>query len=324
MTKPAILLMSFGTPSDVSQLTSFYRRIQHGRYPQSKLINRIAQRYEMMGGLEYFSTIAYQQGAGIAASLKNAGVHCPISMGFLHATPSIESRVKDLIDADVTEIYGFPLCTYYSNFQSEFYHRAALSEINSGSSIFYHRVNGLWNQPALLSYWQEQLVAAKRRHPWKKEDTQFLFIADAMPKKISKSDPYRHSVELNARRITNNLGLTKEQYAIGWISSPKIFQTDRFATAELRKTVRRQIVNRHAKTLVVVPIGFLSDSLVLDYDICVELRKYVNSFGASMVQLPVPNASQDLIKAVTHKLILSMDHHSIYDSKDDMAINENQ
>lgn len=315
MTKPAILLMSFGLPSDINQLTTYYRRIQHGRFAKRQAIRRIAQKYEMLGGIDYFSSISYQQGAGVAALLHHLGIHCPISLAFLHTQPSIESRIKILADSGVTDIYGLPMCTYYANCQTEEYHRVVTKTLKDYPGITYHRLNGLWNQPSLLAYWQDQLIAAKRRHPWKKEDTQLLFIADELPKRGSANDPYRHSVELNARRISHMLGLTQEQYSIGWVRGSQSFINNNPLPHSLKQTVRHQVINRNGKTIVVVPVGFLADSLILDYDVCVTLRQFIQSLGASMVQLPVPNASSDLIKAIAHKLILAMDHRAINGAK---------
>lgn len=311
MIKPAILLMSFGTPAKASQLPNYYRRIQHGRYPHQRVIRRIAKYYQLTGGIEYFAEINYQQGAAVAAMLSEAGIHCPIALGFLHVTPSIEAKVRELVEAGVTDIYGLPLMPYYSNYQSEAYHRAVVNELRKFSGITYHRVNGLWNQPALLTYWQDQLIAAKRRHPWQAEKTQFLFIADALPRRVGGADPYRHSVELNARRISHMLGLTGEQYAIGWVHSPRIFQPDRSKVKPIEKQIKHLVGKRHASTIVVVPIGFLTDSLLLDYDVCIKLRQFVMDLGASMIQLPVPNASPELIKAITDKLILSLDQAAL-------------
>lgn len=310
MSKPAILLMSFGMPSDVKQLTSYCKRIQHGQFPHEKVVKRLAQRYEMLGGIDYFATIAYQQGVGVAAKLHQLGVRCPISLGFLHTRPSIQSQVRALASDGVTDIYGLPMSPYYSNLLTEDYHRKVTATLKKFPGVIYHRVNGLWNQPALLSYWQDQLIAAKQRHPWQKDDTQFLFLADQGPRRLSRNDPYRHSVELNARRISHMLDITWQQYEIGWVQSSLMLSGAVSLPKNLKLAVTRQ-AQHGAKNIVVVPIGFLSDSLLLDYDVRVLLGKFVKDLGSSMVQLPVPNAGPDLVKAVAQKLIFAMDQYPL-------------
>ncbi len=89
-----VLVMSYGTPRDRSDIEAYYTDIRRGRPPTPELLADLVRRYDAIGGTFPLQAITAAQAAAIADGLGEGFV---VRLGTKHSHPSVEDGVDALV-----------------------------------------------------------------------------------------------------------------------------------------------------------------------------------------------------------------------------------
>jgi ferrochelatase len=285
-----VLVMAHGTPSDPDQIESFYTAIRRGRPPTPELLAELTGRYEALGGVSPLAERTRSQVDGLAAALESADPgRYLVRYGTKYAVPTIEDGMASLIQAGVDSVVGIVLTPHQSSLGSgQYFQRAEAAVSNSVEFtpvMSWHRAPGF---PELLaertrSVLEQESGGAEGR-------TAVFFTAHSLPERVvAEGDPYPDQVGESAADIAAILGLDGRpdvDWGTAWQSAGRT--ADPWIGPDLLEEIRR-VASTGVGTVVVCPVGFVSDHLEVLYDLDIEAAAVAREAGVIFARTPSLN-----------------------------------
>lgn len=297
--KIAVLLMSFGTPYNESDLSAYYTHIRHGHAPSAQLTEDLKARYQAIGGLSPLAKITQDLVAGVTEALTQRHPGVKVYLGLRHIHPFIEDVMAQIVSDGYTEIYGLPLAAHYSTFTAKDYHQTAEDAISMLPGVHYHALNGFWQDLGLMTFWANQLRNQVKLHQSQK--TRVIFSAHSLPlKTVEAGDHYRDEVSENAAQIAQIAKVQSNDYLIGWQSAGRT--KDPWIGPDFLELAADLVKNQSVQTILSAPIGFINNNLEINYDVDIELRETIEAAGGTLIRLDMPNAAPQLTTAIARKI----------------------
>ncbi|HEX3459913.1 MAG TPA: ferrochelatase [Acidimicrobiales bacterium] len=283
-----VLVMAHGTPGTPEEIEPFYTSIRRGRPPTPELLADLVRRYDAIGGISPLAERTRRQVDGLAAVLEASSPgQFVVRYGAKHTSPRIEDAVSALHGQQVSRIIGVVLTPHQSSLGSgEYFRRAA--EAAAGTeppSEFvgipsWHRAPGLAELlAARTATVLSELTPDQRRHP------AVFFTAHSLPEKaLADGDPYSDQVHQSASDIAELLGFDAApdiDWGVAWQSPGKT--ADPWMGPDLLSEIRR-VAGLGATSVVVCPVGFVSDHLEILFDLDIEAAEVARSAGLAFAR----------------------------------------
>jgi ferrochelatase len=286
-----VLVMAHGTPGTPEEIEPFYTSIRRGRPPTPELLTDLVKRYDAIGGISPLAERTRRQVDGLAAALEASSPgQFVVRYGAKHTFPRIEDGVSALHAEPVSRIVGIVLTPHQSSLGSgEYFRRAAEAAAATDPRLDFvgipswHRAPGL---AALLA--TRTTTALAELTPEQRQRPSVFFTAHSLPEKaLSEGDPYAEQVHQSASDVAELLGLdpaggstcgptggstgptdrSGTEWGVAWQSPGKT--ADPWMGPDLLSEIRRVAANG-ATSVVVCPVGFVSDHLEILFDLDIE------------------------------------------------------
>ncbi len=283
-----VLVMAHGTPSDAADIESFYTSIRRGRPPTPELLAELVGRYEAIGGTSPLAERTRAQVEGVAAALETAAPgRYVVRYGAKHTSPSVEDGLGQLVDAGVDRAVALVLTPHQSSLGSGEYIRRArqAASLTAGPLTLFpvpswHRAPGL---AALLA--DRTRAALDSVDPGDATRTAVFFTAHSLPVRVvAEGDPYPEQVRESASDIAAILGLDDDpgvSWGVAWQSAGRT--PDPWIGPDLLAEIRRAAAEG-VTSVVVCPVGFVSDHLEVLYDLDIEAFDVARSAGVAFTR----------------------------------------
>jgi protoporphyrin/coproporphyrin ferrochelatase len=272
-----VLVMAHGTPATPTGIEDFYTAIRRGRPPKPELLDELVGRYEAIGGTSPLTERTRAQVAGLAAALEAvAPGEFLVRYGAKFTSPTIEDGVAELAGSGVTRAIGIVLTPHQSSLGSGEYFRRAGDAATAASPRVgftpvhsWHRAGGL---ARLLA--DRTAVAMASLRPQEQSRTAVFFTAHSLPSRVvAEGDPYPDQVEESAADIAALLALDETpglSWGVAWQSAGRT--PDPWLGPDLLVEIPR-VAGEGATSVVVCPVGFVSDHLEVLYDLDIEAAR---------------------------------------------------
>jgi protoporphyrin/coproporphyrin ferrochelatase len=288
-----VLVMAHGTPPTPEDIEPFYTSIRRGRPPTPELLAELVGRYQAIGGISPLTERTRAQVEGLASALEAAAPgEYLVRFGAKYASPTIEEGMASLADAGADRVIAIVLTPHQSSLGSgEYFRRArqamamAPAPVALATVPSWHRADGLAEllagrtRAAMAS-----LDAEARRRP------AVFFTAHSLPQRVvAEGDPYPGQVGESASDIAALLGLDDVpglSWGVAWQSAGRT--SEEWIGPELLLEIRRA-ATEGATSVVVCPVGFVSDHLEILYDLDIEARQVARSLGMAFTRTPSLN-----------------------------------
>jgi protoporphyrin/coproporphyrin ferrochelatase len=287
MTDPVgVLVMAHGTPSRRQDIAPFYTRIRRGRPPSPEQLAELEGRYAAIGGLSPLTERTLAQVDAVRAELEQrAPGHYVVAYGAKHTEPLIEEAAASLLATGAPAVIGVVLTPHGSSMGSQEYVERA--ETALGAAATFIAVPPWYAEPDLVALLAERVTdalgslganAANNRTP-------VVFTAHSLPERVrQQGDTYPEQLEESARLVAAAAGISRWQVA--WQSAGRT--PEPWLGPDIRDVVRRLAAAQRgggadgpegADSVVVCPIGFVTDHLEVLYDLDVELAAVAAEVG---------------------------------------------
>ena len=288
-----VLVMAHGTPSTLEGIEPFYTAIRHGRPPTPELLDALVGRYQAIGGTSPLTERTRAQVDGVAAALEaGAPGRFVVRSGAKYVSPTIEEGIDELAGAGVGRAIGIVLTPHQSSLGSGEYVRRAAEAAASASPPLgftpvtsWHRTDGFAELLAERTRSTLSSVRALRQGP-----TAVFFTAHSLPlRTVAEGDPYPAQVAETAADVAGLLGLDAVpdlRWGVAWQSAGRT--ADPWIGPELLLEMKR-VAEDGAASVVVCPVGFVSDHLEVLYDLDIEARSLADSLGMLFARTPSLN-----------------------------------
>jgi ferrochelatase len=263
-----VLLVGFGGPEAMGAVPAFVESVL-GRTPPPHVTPAVLDRYRAIGGGSPLPATTRRQAELLASELERRGQRTVVRVGMLHARPTIVEAAAAIRSNGAGQVTVLSLAPYRCEVSTDAYEAAAQRELGDDIEL---RFVPDWNLAggyidALSSMLSDSLDAAP-------SDTPVVFTAHSLPQRmIDQGDPYADQLMATARAVADRLGLT------GWSLA---YQSVSAAAREpwLGPAVEEmldQLAAAGAESVMVDPIGFLSDHVETLYDNDIEHRAYAEA-----------------------------------------------
>lgn len=294
-TMKGLLLLAFGGPRSLDEVEPFLLRLMKGRRPSQEQLERVKERYRLIGGASPLPQWTRLQAEALEATLRLRGHPIKAYVAMRYSPPFIEEAVREMLRDEVAEVFALPMTPLRSRGTTGAYfeelRRACTAE---KASLTIHEVEGWHTDPGFLKAVCERVRAVLATFPpEEREKVHLLFTAHSLPVSLVENDPYREDLEGSAKAVVA---------AMGWPRWSVAFQSKGLGGGEwlgpLAEEALENLSAKGVRNVLVVPIGFVCDHIEILYDIDVVLRKRACSLGMTLRRVPSLNASEPFIGAL--------------------------
>lgn len=285
--KIGVLVMSYGTPESMEQIEAYYTHIRRGHPPSAEQLAELTERYEtIVGGVfplrENTNLQVRELENFLNEGQQSFEYHC--YQGLKHASPFIEDGIEQMAKDGITRGVGVVLAPHYSIMSVGGYiERAKKKSAELGVDLAF--VESYHLHPQLLLALTQRVKAALTKFT-DIEQVHVLFSAHSLPEKILEmNDPYVDQLLASSQAVAEQAGVSKWQFA--WQSA------GRTAVPWLGPDITEVLKELHhngVKSVLICPIGFVSDHLEVLYDIDIECKAIGKELGMHIERTESLNA----------------------------------
>ena len=274
----AVVLMAYGSPDRLADVPAYYSDIRGGRPIAPEHLEDLVDRYRRLG-VEGSNPLNEITEATRAALERELGL--PVYTGMKHWTPRIADAAERAAAAD--RVVGLVLAPHYSALSIAGY-REQLDRALAGRA-----------ELRFVESWHDDdgfvdVLAEKVRGT----EAHVVFTAHSLPARIIEmGDPYRDQLLETARLVAERAGVTDWSFS---------FQSES-PTGEpwLGPDILDHLRDLHeqgVRTVLVCPVGFVSDHLEIRWDIDVEAVELARDLGLDLARIEMPNDEPAFVSAL--------------------------
>jgi ferrochelatase len=307
-----ILMMAYGGPDSLESVEPYLLDVRGGRPTSPELIEEIRHRYEVIGGKSPLLDITRQQAQALEDYL-NAKSDSPykVFVGMRHWYPYIRETVANMAAAGITNIITICMTPFFSRMSTGAYYdhleRAIAEQTNypdwqnnlSITKIGAWYTHSLFHKAIATNIKESLLIATEKGLP----PPTVLFTAHSLPAILAEQgDPYAEQFAHLATLVAEEAGLHLSQYEYCFQSAGA--QNTRWLGPSLEETLEK--FSKIGKgSVLIAPIGFLSDHVEVLFDIDVEAMQLASQLNLHLMRSSSPNDHPLFIKALANIIIES-------------------
>ncbi len=298
-----VLLMAYGSPDNIEDVEAYYTHIRRGRKPSEEQLADLVGRYEKIGGSQ-LNRITFAVAEAMQARLNDGEADAQdgsernfrVYVGMKHWHPYIADTVDTMAGDGVKRAVAMVLTPQYSKMSVGEYLRTA-RERATEHGIELIDVHQWWDERGYIDFMADRVKEALARfNESDRSQVHAVFTAHSLPERILQwDDPYPKQLLQTSEAISAAAGVHSWHFAYQsashtgepWLGPDVLEKLE-----ELRKSGVRSVL--------VCPVGFVSDHLEVRYDIDVEAAEKAKELDMHLERTASPNDHAAFVDALTH------------------------
>jgi protoporphyrin/coproporphyrin ferrochelatase len=276
----AVVLMAYGSPERLADVPAYYSDIRGGRPIAPEHLDDLVERYRRLGieDSSPLNAITEQTRAALERELE-----LPVFTGMKHWTPRIGDAAEAALVAGAETIVGLVLAPHYSTLSIQGYREQLEGALDGRAELRF--VDSWHNEPGFVD-----LLAAKIRGT----DAHVVFTAHSLPARILEAgDPYKEQLLETSRLVAEAAGTENWSFSFQsesptgepWLG-PDIL--------DHLRTLHEQGV----ESVLICPVGFVSDHLEIRWDLDVEATGLAQELGLRLERIEMPNDDPAFVRTL--------------------------
>ena len=306
MAYDAFLLVSFGGPEGPDDVMPFLRNVTRGRGIPDERLAEVATHYQHFGGVSPINGQCRDLLAAIGASLGDAGIDLPLYWGNRNWAPYLADTVRRMRDDGVRRALAFVTSPYGSFSSCRQYLddiEAARATVGPDAPII-DKIRHYHDHPGHIRAHVDAVGAALATLPAERRPTtRIAFTAHSIPASMAASsgpgggtDRYRTPTPRGCRardgrgRCRTSAGTSCGRAAPG---RRRCRGWNRTSTHHLRR-----LADDGVTSVLVSPIGFISDHLEVAWDLDHEAAETAKELGLDFVRAATPGVHPSFVDMI--------------------------
>jgi len=292
----ALLLLAFGGPRSLDEVEFLLIRLFQGRKPSAEQIERVKERYRLIGGFSPLLKITQDQAKGLEEELKKRGYSFKSYVGMRYGHPLIEETLKEVLHDGIMEIIALPMAPFQSRASTGAY----IEEVNRvkknlDKEVSLSFVVGWYLHPLFLEAVRERIrEGLKGFDEEERKRVHLLFTAHSLPKSIVEKDPYAKEIEASIKGVLEGL----EPFPWHMAYQSKGGGPEEWVEPDV-ESILEELSKNKIREVLIVPIGFVSDHIEILYDIDILYQDKAKLLGMQLKRAPSLNFSKRFIEALS-------------------------
>lgn len=295
----ALLWVSFGGPEGPDEVLPFLENVVEGRDVPPERLAAVAEHYHQHGGR---SPISAQNRALIAALRERFaadGPDLPILFGNRNWDPLLADALRDAEAAGHRRLLAFVTSAYSSYSGCRQYREDMARAVQvAGVDIEIDKVRVYFNHPGFIAAQAHRVRTALQQLPGDRR-ARLVFVTHSIPLLMARHCDYAMQHYEASRLVAEDVATDA-----GWDGGWDLVYCSRSGPPQvpwLEPDIGDHLEALHARgtrTVVVVPIGFVSDHMEVIHDLDVEAREVAEGLGMTMARAGTVGTHPDFVDAV--------------------------
>lgn len=267
----ALLIVAFGGPEGPDDVMPFLENVVRGRnVPRDRLL-AVAEHYHHFGGVSPINAQVRQLIAALRPELDHHGIPLPIYWGNRNWRPLLTDSLSEMTRAGVRRALAFVVSAYssYSGCRQYRENIAAAQSAAGPAAPAVDKLRAFYNHPDFIAANADRLATALAQlDPEERAAAHVAFTAHSLPLPLAQTSDYQRQLEETARLVAAECHIPGDRWNLVFQS-----RSGRPQDPWLEPDIVDHLQALHtagATSVVVAPVGFLSDHLEVLYDLDVE------------------------------------------------------
>jgi ferrochelatase len=302
----ALLLVSFGGPEKPEDVVPFLENVTRGRGIPPERLEEVGEHYFLFGGRSPINDLNRALLAAIRADLAEHGVEVPVYWGNRNWDPYLTDAVAEMRADGVTRAACFTTSAY-SSYSSCRQYRENLADAVAavdGAPVL-DRLRSYWNHPGFVDPVVDAVVDGVRD----REGARIVFVTHSVPESMNSGSGPQGGAYLSqhrtvsayvAHRVAEVTGRQHEHDLVFCSRSgpPQVPWLEPDVNDHLEKLAAEGV-----RSVVLVPIGFVSDHMEVVYDLDTEALQTAERLGLDAVRVATPGSDPRFVAMVRDLLL---------------------
>ncbi len=295
--KTAFVLLAFGGADSVENCESFLKNIFKGRPLSAEVIEKIRERYKLIGGSSPLLDITRAQADAIRTTLKSQwGIDYKGYVGMRFWHPFIKDTLREMAADGVERALAVIMSPFTTLATSGGYNddvAVAVKELGAGMRVEF--IKNWHLRPLFIKALIENLEIELKRFENKK-DALVIFSSHSIPMTALEGDSYEMQVHQTVDRVVEKTGVDYKTAYQSRGAGPRDW---------MGPSVEEAIESAHKmgkKGVVIVPLGFAADHVETLYDIDILFKGCAESKGLYFARTASMNANEKLMWALSEMI----------------------
>ncbi len=270
----AILIVSFGGPEAPDEVVPFLENVTRGRGIPKERLEQVGEHYFMFGGKSPINDQCRDLIAKLEPVLADAGIDLPVYWGNRNWRPMLTDTVQQMADDGITNAIAFVTSATSSYSGCRQYREdieRARAEVGESAPVI-HKIRQYYDHPGFIEPMIDHVKASLADVG---EDARLVFTAHSIPISMSSTSDYVAQLTEASRLVADAVG--RDDFDLVWQSRsgpPHIPWLD--------PDINDHLEALHAEgveSVVVTPIGFISDHMEVMFDLDTEAKATAERLG---------------------------------------------
>ncbi|NMM22070.1 MAG: ferrochelatase [Phycicoccus sp.] len=311
-----ILLLSFGGPEKPDDVMPFLRTVTAGRGIPDERLAAVAEHYYSFGGKSPINDQNRALLGALRSELDRREVATPLLWGNRNFHPFVTDTLREAHEAGMRRVLTI-ITSAYSSYSSCRQYREDLAAAvqtlaDEGREIEVDKVRPYFNHPGFSRVNARHVTEAVRalgrsEQAGSDEEVRLVFVTHSIPEGIDdtsgpgdgEGNAYRRQHLALAAAITEEVnatlsrGLDHELVYCSRSGPP----SQPWLEPDVNDALRA-LVGEGVKTVVVAPIGFVSDHMEVRFDLDTEAAQTAADVGLEMVRVPTVGTDPEFVSGL--------------------------
>jgi protoporphyrin/coproporphyrin ferrochelatase len=308
----ALLLVSFGGPERRADVLPFLANVTGGRGIPPDRLAEVADHYYGVGGRSPINDQCRALIEAVRADFDRSGLDLPIYWGNRNWHPFLADTLQTMADDGIRRAACF-VTSAYASYSGCRQYRENLFEAAvavTGQPPRLDRLRHYYNHPGFVSAFVDSTVAALRRLPAESQPgARLVFVTHSLPTAMAATSGPRGGAYVAQHLEAARLVAAGVAGAVGHEPGWELVYCSRSGsprTPWLEPDVNdhlERLAGEGAGSVVVIPLGFVSDHMEVLYDLDTEAAATAARLGLRMQRAAAPGTSPGFV-AMLRELLL--------------------
>ena len=281
----SIVLISFGGPEGPDDVIPFLENVTAGRGVPRERLAEVGEQYAQFGGVSPINEQNRALIAALRAELDSAGIDLPIWFGNRNWHPMLGDTVAEMIEAGHRRALGI-VTSAFGSYSGCRQYREDIAAATEGTELTIDKAPQYWRHPGFLEPMAERVRDALAELGDAAGEARLVFTAHSIPTAWTPTSPYVPQLEAAAGHVAGAVFPDDPDRAAAWdlvyqsrSGPPQVPWLEPDVNDHLR-----DLHERGVDTVVVVPLGFVSDHMEVMFDLDTQARETADELGMTMVR----------------------------------------
>jgi ferrochelatase len=294
----ALLFVSFGGPESNDEVIPFLVNVLRGRTVPRVRMLAVAEHYYHFGGKSPINEQNRQLIAALQEELKQHGPKLPIYWGNRNWHPLLPDTLEQMKDDGIRRALAFVTSAFSSYSGCRQYREniaQAQAQVGPGAPAV-DKLRVFYNHPGFIRAMAERVrVALQELPPAARDRSLVIYTAHSIPLSMAQSSNYGKQLEEACRLVSEALGRRGDSLVFQSRSGPP---TQPWLEPDVLDYLRDVKKRDLAASVVIAPIGFISDHMEVLYDLDTEAKELCAELQLPMVRAGTVSTHPEFVRMI--------------------------